>query len=81
MQLNLVADPGTAATPLRLGMRARQAALIEQLRAMGELGVTHVSFSLRPGDRPVDEVLQELAHEVLPHFTTTPEPALTSRGT
>ncbi|MER7220347.1 MULTISPECIES: hypothetical protein [Streptomyces] len=35
---------------------------------MGELGVAHVSFNLRPGDRPVEEVLQELAETVLPHF-------------
>nr|WP_312846335.1 hypothetical protein [Streptomyces sp. WAC06273] len=35
---------------------------------MGELGVAHVSFNLRPGDRPVDEVLQELAETALPHF-------------
>ncbi|GAA0528743.1 monooxygenase [Saccharopolyspora subtropica] len=80
MQLDLVAEPDTPATPLRLGIRAGRRALIEQLRAMGELGVAHVSFNLRPGDRPVDEVIHELAHEVLPHFPSTPEPVLTNRS-
>ncbi|MFF9024767.1 TIGR03571 family LLM class oxidoreductase [Streptomyces eurythermus] len=68
MQLDLTRDPATAATPIRLGLRTGSRALVEHLRAMGELGVAHVSFNLRPGDRPVEEVLQELAETVLPHF-------------
>ncbi|MGW2787939.1 hypothetical protein ACWC3X_43365 [Streptomyces populi] len=37
---------------------------------MSALGVAHVSFNLRPNDRPVNELLQELAEDVLPHFRT-----------
>ncbi|MEU6637808.1 TIGR03571 family LLM class oxidoreductase [Streptomyces rochei] len=68
MQLDLTEDPATPASAIRLGLRTGSEALVEHLRAMGELGVAHVSFNLRPGDRPVDEVLQELAETVLPHF-------------
>ncbi|MDI3405088.1 TIGR03571 family LLM class oxidoreductase [Streptomyces cavernicola] len=68
MQLDLTEDPATPASAIRLGLRTGGKALVEHLRAMGELGVAHVSFNLRPGDRPVDEVLQELAETVLPHF-------------
>ncbi|MEU6663478.1 TIGR03571 family LLM class oxidoreductase [Streptomyces sp. NPDC046821] len=68
MQLDLTEDPSTPATPIRLGLRTGREALVEHLRAMGELGVAHVSFNLRPGNRPVDEVLRELAETVLPHF-------------
>jgi luciferase-type oxidoreductase len=68
MQLDLVEDPATPASAIRLGLRTGRQALVEHLRAMGELGVAHVFFNLRPGDRPVEEVLQELAETVLPHF-------------
>ncbi|WP_329585837.1 hypothetical protein OG195_03015 [Streptomyces sp. NBC_01362] len=43
----------------------------------GELGVAHVSFRLRPSNRPVEEILHELAETVLPHF---PSPG-TAAGT
>ncbi|GAA5701660.1 LLM class oxidoreductase [Streptomyces avermitilis] len=68
MQLDLTTDPDTPATAIRLGLRTGRHALREHLKAMSDLGVAHVSFNLRPGDRPVEEVLQELAEELLPHF-------------
>ncbi|MET8571525.1 TIGR03571 family LLM class oxidoreductase [Streptomyces sp. NPDC004783] len=77
MQLDLTRDPATPATPIRLGLRTGSLALVEHLRAMGELGVAHVSFNLRPGDRPVEEVLHELAETVLPHF---PSPGTRAAG-
>lgn len=71
MQLDLLADPAAPATSIRLGLRTGREALVEYLRAMGELGVSHVSFNLRPSDRPVDEALKELAETVLPHFPSS----------
>ncbi|MEV5148116.1 TIGR03571 family LLM class oxidoreductase [Streptomyces sp. NPDC052727] len=70
MQLDLTEDPAVAATAIRLGLRTGREALVDHLREMGRLGVSHVSFNLRPGDRPVEEVLHELAETVLPHFPT-----------
>ncbi|MGW2343276.1 TIGR03571 family LLM class oxidoreductase [Streptomyces sp. NPDC001661] len=71
MQLDLLEDPAAPATAIRLGLRTGRAALVEHVRAMGELGVSHVSFNLRPSDRPIDEVLKELADTVLPHFPSS----------
>ncbi|MFF3910170.1 LLM class oxidoreductase [Streptomyces sp. NPDC001848] len=81
MQLDLTADPDTPATAIRLGLRTGRRALVDHLTKMSELGVAHVSFNLRPGDRPVDEVLHELAQEVLPHFPTIAPAAADSRST
>ncbi len=71
MQLDLAEDPATAATAIRLGLRTGREALVDHLREMGRLGVSHVSFNLRPSDRPVEEVLQELAETVPPHVPST----------
>lgn len=68
MLLDLVADPAARPEPIRLGLRTGRTDLVEHLGAMADLGVAHVSLNLRPGDRPVAEVLHELAEEVLPHF-------------
>ncbi|MFJ9910795.1 hypothetical protein [Actinacidiphila glaucinigra] len=68
MLLDLLADPAAPAEPIRLGLRTGRTALLDHLAAMADLGVAHVSLNLRPGDRPVAEVLHELAEEVLPHF-------------
>ncbi|MFF7679680.1 hypothetical protein [Actinacidiphila glaucinigra] len=62
------AGPAAAAEPIRLGPRTGRTALLGHLAAMADLGVAHVSLNLRPGDRPVAEVLHELAEEVLLHF-------------
>ncbi|MEU8621603.1 TIGR03571 family LLM class oxidoreductase [Streptomyces sp. NPDC048623] len=72
MVLTLQEDAGAAPRPIRLGLSTGREALIERLGRMAELGVSHVSFNLRPNERPVDELLHELAEYVLPHF---PAPA------
>ncbi|MCZ0984984.1 hypothetical protein O1M54_03305 [Streptomyces diastatochromogenes] len=70
MLLDLTEDPDAPRSPIRLGLRTGRKALVEHLHAMSELGVAHLSLSLRPGERPVAEVLHELADDVLPHFPT-----------
>ncbi|MFP1624244.1 TIGR03571 family LLM class oxidoreductase [Streptomyces sp. 5K101] len=75
MQLDLAADPDAPATAIRLGLRTGRHALREHLKTMGDLGVAHVSFNLRPGDRRVEEVLHELAEQVLPDFPSPVSPA------
>ncbi|USQ83967.1 TIGR03571 family LLM class oxidoreductase [Streptomyces phaeoluteigriseus] len=78
MLLDLTENPDTPPSPIRLGLRTGRHALVDHLRAMSDLGVAHLSLSLRPGDRPVEEVMRELAEEVLPHFPTpdtAPAPA------
>ncbi|MFF0435343.1 TIGR03571 family LLM class oxidoreductase [Streptomyces sp. NPDC004327] len=75
MVLDLRDDPEAPARPIRLGLSTGRRALRDHLEQMAELGVAHVSFNLRPNERPVDEVLRELAEEVLPHFPTPPRAA------
>ncbi|MGW2183487.1 TIGR03571 family LLM class oxidoreductase [Streptomyces sp. NPDC001732] len=68
MVLTLQEDPHAPARPIRLGLSTGRNALIEHLETMALFGVSHVSFNLRPNDRPVEELLQELAKYVLPRF-------------
>jgi luciferase-type oxidoreductase len=70
MMLDLLPDPSAPAAPIRLGLRTGRLGLLERLEKMSAIGVAHVSFNLRPGNRPVGEVLRELADEVLPRFPT-----------
>ncbi|MFF5922473.1 LLM class flavin-dependent oxidoreductase [Streptomyces flavochromogenes] len=68
MQRDLPANPDTPAAAISLGLRTGRHALRDRLRRMGVLGVAHVSFTLRPGNRPVEDLLHELAETVLPEF-------------
>ncbi|MFJ5831874.1 TIGR03571 family LLM class oxidoreductase [Streptomyces sp. NPDC093089] len=70
MVLHLCEDPAAPPRPIRLGLSTGSRALTDHLGRMAEPGVAHVSFNLRPNERPVDEVLHELAEDVLPHFPT-----------
>ncbi|GGG03071.1 hypothetical protein GCM10010916_20180 [Paenibacillus abyssi] len=47
--------------------------LIQLLESLPIAGVNHIIFNLKYGRRPVQEVIQELGEEVVPHF-----PALAS---
>uniref|UniRef100_B0T921 Luciferase family protein n=1 Tax=Caulobacter sp. (strain K31) TaxID=366602 RepID=B0T921_CAUSK len=68
MVLALLADPNAPAEPLGLGLRTGRNALIAELSALRDLGAHHVMFSLVRTDRNLDEVLGELAQEVLPRL-------------
>ncbi|MEV6127043.1 TIGR03571 family LLM class oxidoreductase [Streptomyces violaceusniger] len=68
MMLDLLPDPAAPATAIRLGLRTGRDGLVEHLEKMSALGVAHVSFNLRPGDRPIEDVLAELTDHVLPRF-------------
>ncbi|MET9734785.1 TIGR03571 family LLM class oxidoreductase [Streptomyces sp. NPDC006458] len=76
MILNLRDDADAPAAPIRLGLSTGSKALVDHLEQMAALGVAHVSLNLRPNDRPVEELLHELAEDVLPHF---PTPAVRDR--
>ncbi|MFC4032365.1 TIGR03571 family LLM class oxidoreductase [Streptomyces polygonati] len=77
MMLDLSEDPRTRATPIFHGIRAGRHELLDHLHRLDELGVSHLSLSLRCSTRPVEEVLHELAETVLPDFPSQPAaPAL-----
>ncbi|MEM5342812.1 TIGR03571 family LLM class oxidoreductase [Paraburkholderia azotifigens] len=67
MRLDLSDDPHEPATPLSLGYRAGRHALVALLDEMRETGTHHVTLNLN-SERPVREVMEELAAELLPVF-------------
>ena len=71
MRLDLAANPDASATALPLGYATGRRALIDILRDMHAAGTHHVT--LNPGsDRPVREVIEEIAEHVLPVFHDGP---------
>ncbi len=67
MRLELSSDPHEPAEAVSLGYRTGRHALIDILKAMRAGGTHHVTFNLSSA-RPVAEVVNELADEVLPQF-------------
>ncbi|WP_126425195.1 LLM class oxidoreductase [Brevibacillus marinus] len=72
LYIDLTEDPNHAPIPIHLGFRIGRNPLIEYIRSLKTAGVNHVIINLKYGHRPVEEVIEELGEEVLPHF-----PALT----
>ena len=60
MHLDLSEDPNERPTPIRLGYRTGRKALIELLDVYKSIGVNHLFLALFDGQRPADEVLDEL---------------------
>jgi luciferase-type oxidoreductase len=68
LHLDLEANPHSPMKPLRFGGRGGRMALIEELEALRKSGVQHVGLHLRHSERPVAEVVEEIAEYVLPRF-------------
>lgn len=66
--LRLSLDAGAAPEPIELGYSLGRHALVDMLGQRREMGTNHVMFSLAASSRPVTEVMEELAGDVLPHF-------------
>ncbi|WP_175686382.1 LLM class oxidoreductase [Burkholderia anthina] len=67
MRLDLASNPAAPATALALGYATGRHALIDILHDMRAAGTHHVT--LNPGsDRPIREILEEIAEHVLPSF-------------
>lgn len=67
MRLELSSDPHEPAQAVSLGYRTGRHALIDLLKALRADGTHHVTFNLS-SERPVAEIVNELADEVLPQF-------------
>ena len=67
MRLELSSDPHEPAQAVTLGYRTGRLALIDILKALRADGTHHVTFNLS-SERPVAEIINELADEVLPQF-------------
>jgi luciferase-type oxidoreductase len=66
--LDLADDPNAPFQPFRFGGRVGRKYLIEHLEQLHAIGVDHLAVLLRHSRRPVDEVLDELAGEILPQL-------------
>jgi luciferase-type oxidoreductase len=76
MVLDLSQDPHAEAQALGLGMRIGRNGLIQYLNDIAGLGANHIMFNLS-GKRPVEDVLEEIAAEVMPAVT---EPTVATSG-
>jgi alkanesulfonate monooxygenase SsuD/methylene tetrahydromethanopterin reductase-like flavin-dependent oxidoreductase (luciferase family) len=75
--VDLLPDPGAPIEPAPYGLRLGRDALARHLAELGALGVSHVILNPARGGRPVAEVAEEIAAEVLPGFAaanTSPPP-------
>ncbi|WP_053366525.1 LLM class oxidoreductase [Bacillus sp. FJAT-27245] len=68
LYVDLSDNPDEGPTPIHLGFRSGHKFLIEFLNALQEAGVNHVTINVKFSRRPVEEVIQELAEEVVPYF-------------
>ncbi|MDI3328690.1 MAG: LLM class oxidoreductase [Alicyclobacillaceae bacterium] len=68
LPLDLAEDPDTPLEKSRMGIRVGRHGLVEHLEHLRRIGVNHVIIGLKGSRRPVDEVMEELAEEVLPRF-------------
>lgn len=69
LYIDLTEASYTPAMPIHLGYRLGRNQLIELLHKLQQGGVNHVVLNLKYGERPADEVLEEIGQEVLPYFT------------
>ena len=68
LHIDLSEDSNEGPRPIHLGFRSGHKFLIEFLKALQEAGVNHVYLNNKYSHRPAEEVIQELAEEVVPHF-------------
>lgn len=80
LYLDLADDPREEPRPIHLGLRLGRARLIDILALLRGAGVAHVAFTLKFSRRPVADVVDELAREVLPLFPAGPVPATAGEG-
>ncbi|PLK68837.1 LLM class flavin-dependent oxidoreductase [Rhizobium sp. TH135] len=64
--LELSDNPDEELAPRRFGARVGRNAFIDHLHALENAGVDHLALLLRPSTRPLAEVIDELASDVLP---------------
>lgn len=68
MNFDLAENPNEHARKIHSGYRMGRNALIQFLKEDERIGVSHMALNLKYGSRPADEVMEELAEFVLPHF-------------
>jgi len=70
INLDLSEDPAQRPERIHLGWRTGRYWLLDHLCELERMGVRHLVFGFRNSSRSVEDVLHELANEVLPKFVT-----------
>ncbi|AZM75429.1 LLM class oxidoreductase [Streptomyces sp. KPB2] len=78
LYLDLVERADARPSAIHLGYRTGRRYLRTHLEGLREAGVHHVVLNLKYGRRPADEVVQELAEYILPHFPAHERAAMAS---
>jgi luciferase-type oxidoreductase len=73
--LDLADDPNEPPTPSRFGARIGRNPFLDHLHKLDAVGVDHLALLLRPSRRPLNEVIDELARDVLPCLRRESRPA------
>lgn len=68
LYIDLDAARDTRPAEIHLGYRLGRDPLLDQLRALQDIGVRHVMLNLKYGRRPAAEVVEELIEHVVPNF-------------
>ena len=68
LYIDLMDDPAAPPQPIHLGLRLGVQALCEYLSARAAIGVNHIALNLRFATGDVNQTLDTLAEQVLPHF-------------
>lgn len=66
LYIDLLPDADAAPAPMHLGYRLGRRPLVRLLTRLHAVGVRHVIFNLKYGQRPAPDVMRELAADVLP---------------
>ncbi|MCO5961101.1 LLM class oxidoreductase [Sinorhizobium meliloti] len=66
--LDLADEPDEAPTPRRFGARVGRKPFLDHLEQLHAAGVDHLAVLLRPSRRPLPEVIDEFAREILPNL-------------
>jgi luciferase-type oxidoreductase len=64
--IDLTEDPDVPPEPIHLGFRGGRKAMLTYLEGLRQIGVNHVILNFKYGQRPAEEVLEEVGEEVLP---------------
>ena len=68
VHLDLAANPHAPMRRVRFGGICGRLALIDELQALRDAGVQHIGLHVRRSERPVAEIIEEIAEYVLPKF-------------
>jgi luciferase-type oxidoreductase len=69
LYIDLTEQADTPPTPIHLGYRCGRNHLIQHLLTHRDFGVNHIAINLRFCKRPVDQVMDEIAAEVMPQLS------------